>query len=86
MTKHSPGPWRTGDMFNTVFGPKTDAPSPVTIATVSKGNQANARLIAASPDMLAACKAALAWFHDGEGRSSGPIGDMLRAAIAKAED
>ena len=81
----TPGPWRSGDVFHTVFGPKIEGAYPVTIAKVSKGNEGNARLIAASPELLIACKAALGWFHDGEGRSSGPIGDLLRAAIAKAE-
>lgn len=47
--KHTPGPWRSGDAFHTVFGPKDN---PVTVATVFKGNAANARLIAAAPELL----------------------------------
>ena len=49
----TPGPWRTGDMFNTVFGPKTGAPCPEVIATIHKGNRANAQAIAAVPELLA---------------------------------
>jgi hypothetical protein len=51
--KHTPGPWRTGDRFNTVFGPPNGNPSPQTIATISRGNEANARLISAAPALLA---------------------------------
>lgn len=53
--------------------------------------EANARLIAAAPDLLAACKALLQ-FEDAEiGESGGELEDsmravaMIRAAIAKAE-
>lgn len=60
-TKQSitPGPWRTGDMFNTVFGPKTGAPCPEVIATIHKGNRANAQAIAAVPELIAALRSAL---------------------------
>lgn len=50
-TKHTPTPWRVGDAGATVFGPKTDSPSPKTIATVSvhtvigEENKANAAFI-----------------------------------------
>jgi hypothetical protein len=40
--KHTPTPWRVGDAGFTVFGPKTDQPSPVTIAPCkSKANAAH---------------------------------------------
>ncbi len=32
MSEHTPGPWRTGDMYQTVFGPPNGEPSPETIA------------------------------------------------------
>ena len=52
---HTPGPWRIGDAGNTIFGPKTDRPSPQTIATLSViDHEANGRLIAAAPEMLKA--------------------------------
>ena len=55
--QHTPGPWRIGDAGNTVFGPKTDRPSPQTIATLSViDHEANGRLIAAAPELLSAAK------------------------------
>lgn len=79
---HTPGPWRSGDAFNTVFGPPNGNPSPVTIADVRNGNEANARLIAAAPDLLAGAKILLAaWEDDGQDSHAA---DSLRAAIAKA--
>jgi hypothetical protein len=51
--QHTPGSWRTGDMFHTVFGPPNGSPSPEVIATLGKHNvKANARLIAAAPELL----------------------------------
>ncbi len=44
--------------------------------------RANARLIAAAPDLLAACEAAAEHFRD----TDAPLGEMLRAAIARATD
>lgn len=46
---------------------------------------ANARLIAAAPDLLAACKEALQSSEDSEGGGYRVLNEMLRAAIAKAE-
>ena len=49
--------------------------------------QANARLISAAPDLLAACKAALASFLDAHAhvRTGACACDAIQAAIAKAE-
>lgn len=58
-TKHTTGPWRVGDNGATVFGPKTSE-TLRTIATLTKvpmvlnETKANARLIAAAPEMLEA--------------------------------
>lgn len=50
--KHTPGPWRIGDASQTIFGPRIDGPIPAeTIASMIR-NKANARLIAAAPEML----------------------------------
>ena len=46
--------------------------------------KANARLIAASPDLLAACRAALEDCQSDDWAESG-LGKQLQAAIAKAE-
>ncbi len=47
-------------------------------------NKADAALIAAAPDLLAACEAALPWFEDAKG-SGKRDGDLLRDAIKNAK-
>jgi hypothetical protein len=61
MDPHTPGPWRVGDAGHTVFGPPNGTPFPATIATLGKRDEfkANAKLIAAAPDLLAALDALL---------------------------
>lgn len=79
---HVPGPWRIGDAGNTVFGPKTDRPSPQTIATLSViDHEANGRLIAAAPDLLAALKEIIS--DESNGLLAVPA--AARAAILRAE-
>jgi len=87
---HTPGPWRIGDAGNTVFGPPNGNPSPEIVASVAKRN---ARLIAAAPDLLAACKAAIGYMRHvatpyddrpGEGYDESVLAPLV-AAIAKAE-
>ncbi len=46
---------------------------------------ANARLIAAAPDLLAACKAARSFGSQGDNDEGFSVSEMLCAAIAKAE-
>jgi hypothetical protein len=92
---HTPGPWRTGDVFNTVFGPPNGNPSPAIVATVNKANKANARLIAAAPEMLEALTRAAPWLgkliannvHMDCVMPNDAIRtlDMIEAAIAKAK-
>jgi hypothetical protein len=85
VSKHSPGPWRLKQVGLEVWGadkrvvanPDIGASSEISDET----KRANAQLIAAAPDLLEACKAALAYFHDAK---AGPC-EALRAAIAKAE-
>lgn len=87
---HTTGPWRVGDAGMTVFGPRTDAPSPVTVARLAPGAdaRANARLLAAAPDLLAACEEVGALIGDVSNAALwptlGPVAVKLRAAIAKA--
>lgn len=89
QTQHTPGPWRTGDLYHTVFGPKAEAACPKTIAhMVGTEVKANARLIAAAPELLAACETVLGRVDHTNIHTT--IEDMretwnlLREAIAKA--
>lgn len=91
--KHTPGPWVVG--ANSQCGIYVD--SATTGATVAEaypdGNQdfeANASLIAATPDLLAACEAALDRLEAAHARSPLEPGlwtvrGNLKAAIAKAK-
>ncbi len=76
MATHTPGPWK-------VDGGGVSSEEAGAIALVSNKNfEADARLIAAAPDLLAAADAALGWFDDFD-QDTGAA-DMLRAALAKA--
>lgn len=100
--KWTAGPWRVGDAGTAVFGPKRDDGSlPQTVAVVSRAalatdeNRANARLIAAAPDMAEALKECAARLEmaasDANGRGDqedaagfARIATRARAALAKA--
>ena len=95
-TKHTPGPWTMHPRFDD--GAEVRAIAPVawcSVATTvgSSGNQsidaaearANARLIAAAPDLLRALEEAIRDHDDFEdGRLSGNTVATMYAAIAKA--
>jgi len=89
-TQHTPGPWHAvtfDDGSARVIIREADIPgreesdADDTIADVLPGLDApaNARLIAAAPDLLAACREALN--HTGYQRGR----DLLEAAVARAE-
>ena len=89
QTKHTPGPWhigvRTFHAGRDVYVPKGE---PVAVAddaiTATPEAEANARLIAAAPDMLAALRELVV---NNMGHPKGitvPQLDKARAAIAKA--
>lgn len=97
MSKHTPGPWialNTHDIF-TALGAKNAegtecfADDGWHIADVDQGDlnldemRANARLIAAAPELLEALVNLLK-VHEGEGGTKYHAGDIARAAIAKA--
>jgi hypothetical protein len=91
-TQHTPGPWRIGDAGFTVFGPPKPGALPETIAPVK--NRANARLIAAAPELLEVLEDVLPWLQKAEAEGvfancAAPQGGLrainrARAAIAKA--
>jgi len=82
--KHTAGPWRVHDLAD---GPsKTIGPLGVFVAQTLGGNDsANARLIAAAPDLLAACKAAEKYLCSSPSPKSVAAYKEVQAAIAKAE-
>jgi len=93
MSKHTPGPWEvdleTGEInggcavLGAVYGGDD---FPCSEEDMSEECKANARLIAAAPDLLKACKGVLIGLKAYEtlGRKNIHL-DALRAAIAKAE-
>jgi len=81
-TQHTPGPWRIGDAGFTVFGPPKSGALPETIAPVK--NRANARLIAAAPELLEALEALLNRDLAPPLEKIGAVYVNARAAIAKA--
>lgn len=90
-TKHTPGPWevRYDDQLDHIF---TVGEHPRRIANIFGGvcgqndsdleNQANARLVAAAPDLLAACKRYLRAMD--EYGHPDKTDRLMRAAIEKA--
>lgn len=85
--KHTPGPWRIGDAGQTVYGAKAEGEFPKVVADTSKSmtvgeRRANARLIAAAPELLEALRDLQA-----QCQKWAPTIDQsrARAAIAKAE-
>lgn len=85
--KHTPGPWQAHDNDGTgtlpcVLSEKVNCGGNFYVAQCPNGNFADARLIAAAPELLEACKFALA--QAGLSPDS-PTAAILKAAIAKAE-
>lgn len=94
MSKHTPGPWAVHGDIGTLIG--SDDRKMMLAEVLYKHvvtewgrpldeAQANARLIAAAPDLLAVVESAANWFGE-LGNDDGAQGllDDLRAAIAKA--
>ncbi len=106
-SKHTPGPWITTPTFSHVFRnegehdgvicamPRNDSPIQWVCDPASLENSANARLIAAAPDLLEALKEviqsvenwACACEINGEGKNNAAAVYVrnARQAIAKAE-
>jgi hypothetical protein len=90
MSEHTPGPWRV-EKFNDTKSWSIYA-NGGTHSLASIRDAANARLIAAAPDMLEALTNALGWMERYAGDTNDLSGELwrhissARAAIAKAED
>lgn len=83
---HTPGPWeaRNWRVVNDyrVYPIKVICDTATSNATRTAENMANACLIAAAPELLAACEGIVLWCET-EGISS-PAAEMARKAIEKA--
>jgi len=84
-TRHTPGPWQTWENGDGEYGIERNGDS---LGTMEGQNaKANARLIAAAPDLLEAARSMIDW-QDTPAHVRGdfrPIQKALRQAIAKAE-
>lgn len=88
QTTHTPGPWNVGDDSPNEYEGPTIENIDTVIAVIpiddindsTPEERANARLIAAAPELLAALIAARA----GRSPTAQPLPDMIDAAIAKA--
>lgn len=97
MSNHTPGPWYSDEFEGiTIFHDVKDRRFPICkLEPISDGEaEANARLIAAAPEILEALKFSLAeWYqYDSANKRGGPMErarrqaiKMAEAAIAKAE-
>ncbi len=86
-SKHTPGPWHLDPHTQSDVWARGHS-YPSHIADVASGNPADARLIAAAPDMLAALRE-LAGFMgitgDREGQRRGPMADNVRAILSRID-
>ena len=77
MSKHTPGPWEY--LGHAWVQTADDKKTPIANFNFFAATEANARLIAAAPELLEACKVALGIIGFGAEH------DQISAAIAKAE-
>jgi hypothetical protein len=83
MSKHTPGPWCMESFFHGQY----DVYSEVTDDFISGGtiSEADARLIAAAPDLLEALEKVVSFVDAGQGTWTVEEQQKARAAIAKAK-
>lgn len=95
-TKHTPGPWsvnechvyRYDDEYDETICDTSGAPTEAAfMSDVPDRAEANARLIAAAPELLEACKRLMgrAFVGSHTPREQDPLWKLAHAAIAKAE-
>ncbi len=90
MKTHSPTPWMIE--MNGAKEPVINSPDGYILAACGKNKEANSKLAAAAPDLLAACQNIVKYYMDMSGNPNFPVADkywlegaiMARAAIAKA--
>ena len=92
MTKHTPGPWEVvgGTIIQTADERRkwvAEVPAASSIHETFITDRANARLIAAAPQLLEACEEALSFTKtmDGWAGRESTTSRCLRAAIAKSK-
>lgn len=94
QTKHTPGPWsafiwnKNAPHIITIGIPYSDGDAhlcKIDCSIKTDENKANARLIAAAPDLLRACKMALETIKHAALEEFNIPQDYLERAIAKAE-
>lgn len=79
MRDHTPGPWNVGGANIMIMAGE----GPDRRAVAFAATDANATLVAAAPDLLAALEA-MVHMHEHDQSGSGAIVTLARAAIAKA--
>ena len=85
MSKHTPGPWHIDPIKTHANGNRRIMAEQCTpVAVVPEHLAADARLIAAAPDLLEALKTLLGDTEDSDYMSRKERENMARAAIAKA--
>lgn len=94
MSKHTEGRWIAADYGDykdydgkcrVVLGENGDIRTAVVLGFDTEENQANANLIAAAPELLAALNAMMTHMGMDEDEWNKPTFDQARKAIAKAE-
>ena len=91
---HTPGPWSIVPIFGLCNVTGADDRSICSTGGYSNNvldsgavraeNEANARLVAAAPELLAACQAFVDRFDGGSRADTDYVADMMRTAIIKA--
>lgn len=104
MSRHTPGPWMWDESWGAIMANHSGGSRlvcPMWTGSDRRGlgrqvedeDMANARLIEAAPELLAACKMVVEYYEKMSGNPNAPIPDkywirgalLARAAIAKAE-
>ena len=94
-SKHTPGPWRTnklhakGNQGKFVIANMIEYIGCIDAVEGAEKNEANARIIAAAPDLLLCCQVLLSYFDGGEVTITWADGmpgnlDAIREAVKKA--